>query len=163
MDQKNTEAHEKLVELYQTLNRPQDSYRQKVKVADLMVEHEDREDARARYEECLKLNNNDNDVRRKLVDIYLQLEETDAAQEETKTLANVYHKERRYEEAIELFDALIEKLPRNLNLREKLSEFYILSDQFDKGLEQLTLVAEEQSRQREWDAAIKNLPQSPYH
>lgn len=155
MEPKRMEAHEELIDLLQKLGQTDKFYTEKVLVANLMVEKDMLKEAQDRYEECLKIRNTDNEVRRVLVDIYLKNNKFQNALDEAKILSQAYHKERRYEEAIVLYNQLIENDPRNLALREKLSEFYVMSDQLQKGLDQLIIVAEELSARNEWDGAIK--------
>ncbi len=155
MEPKRMEAHEELIELLKKLGNTEKFYSEKVLVANLMVEKGMLNEAQERFEECLKIRNADNDVRRVLVDIYLKNNKFQNALDEAKILSQAYHKERRYEEAIVLYNQLIEHDPRNLSLREKLSEFYVMSDQLQKGLDQLIIVAEELSARNEWDGAIK--------
>lgn len=155
VDPKNIEAHNRMIVLFGKLGDKERSYQEKVIVADLLIEKESFKDARVRLEDCLKIKNYDHDVRRKLIDVYLKLGDVERAREESRVLSEVYHKERRYNEAIELYLEMINYSPRDLSLREKLSEFYIMTDQYSKGLEQLLLVAEEQEQQEQWDDAIK--------
>jgi len=155
IDPKNIEAHNHLIDLYKKLGDKERSYRENVLVADLLLEKGEYDEARLRYESCLKAKKYDHDVRRKLVDIYIHIGDIDKAMEETQILSSVYYKERRYNEAIDLYLKLLEKVPENLSLREKLSEFYVMSEQYQKALEQLMIVAEEQEKKEEWDAAIK--------
>jgi len=155
MEPEKIEAHKQLIDLYEKLKDQDKSYFEKVLVANLLVDKNEMEKAQERYEECLKIRNNDNEVRRKLVDIYLKRQNLKRALEESKILSQAYHKERKYGEAIKLHNELIDHDPRNLLLREKLSEFYVMSDQLEKGLNQLILVAEELSSRDEWDGAIK--------
>lgn len=155
MEPKRMEAHEELIDLLQKLGKMEKYYSEKVLVANLMVEKDMLTEAQERYEECLKIRNNDNNVRRVLVDIYLKNNKFQNALDEAKILSQAFHKERRYEEAVVLYNQLIEHDPRNLSLREKLSEFYVMSDQLQKGLDQLKIVAEELTARNEWDGAIK--------
>ena len=155
MEPERIDAHEQLIELYNKLGDNEKFYSEKVLVADLMVGKDMLEEAEKRFEECLTIQKNDNKVRRELVDIYLKNNKLKNALEEALTLSQAYHKERKYEDAITLYNQLIEHEPRNLNLREKLSEFYVMSDQLQKGLDQLNIVAEELTSRGEWDGAIK--------
>jgi len=155
MDPEHLEAHKHLIELYNKLGDRNRSYQEKVIVADIFLARGNINEAKQRFEECLSKKHEDQEVRRKLVDIYLKQSNLEKALEESRILSEFYHKQRRYDEAIELYLELVNADPKNFALRDKLSEFYVMSDQLNKGLEQLILVAEEFTRLGEWDQAIK--------
>lgn len=155
MEPDNLEAHVQLIDLYGKMGDKAKSYKEKVTAAELYIQQNNVEEAQKRLEECLAERNYDHVVRRKLVDIYLDNKKIEKALEESKILSDVYHKERRYDEAIELYAKLIDADYSNLSLKEKLSEFYIMSDQLNKGLQQLLQVAEELENRKDWDGAVK--------
>jgi tetratricopeptide (TPR) repeat protein len=155
LDSRHVESHNKLIELYSHLGENERSYKEKVIVADLLLSKEKFNEARIRFEDCLKSKNYDHDIRRKLVDIYIKQDNIERALEEAKVLSEVYHKERRYDEAITMYLQLISYSPQNLSLKERLSEFYVMSDHVVKGLEQLMIVAEKHEYDKDWDDAIR--------
>jgi tetratricopeptide (TPR) repeat protein len=155
LDNRNLDAHMKLAGLYDKSGDSERGYRQKVLVADLLAEEDSLHEARAQYEECLRQKTDDNDVRYKLVSLYLHTDEMDGAIREADVLASVYQREDRHAEAVELLLAILEKLPGNLPTREKLSEFYVLLGENEKGLEQLTQVAASHCESQDWDSAIR--------
>ncbi|MFP4497505.1 MAG: tetratricopeptide repeat protein [Vulcanimicrobiota bacterium] len=149
------EAHKKLVNLYEKLDDMESAYEEKVIVGNLLFNNNEYKEARQWYENCLDYKGYDYKVRHKLVEIYLELDKIDKAQEGIKVLSEVYHKDRKYDEAIELYQKFLEKSPDNLSMRDRLAEFYVLAEKFDKGLEQLKIVAETLVEKEDWDDAIK--------
>lgn len=155
MDSQHLDAHKHLIDLYEQLGDKNRSYQEKVTVANLVIARGDMDEARQRFEECLSIRLDDQEVRRKIVGIYLRQSNLKKALEESRILSEFYHKQRHYNKAIELYLELVKADPKNLALRDKLSEFYVMSDQLNKGLDQLILIAEEFTRLAEWNQAIK--------
>jgi tetratricopeptide (TPR) repeat protein len=127
LDPDQLQDREALIELYQRLGQPQQAVEQQFQLARRYQERNDIERAVGLYEEVLKVQTDNHEARRYLVDAYLDGGRVSAALEQAEALTEHYLDTKDHNTAIYLYSRLVDADPENVELQERLVKFYGLA------------------------------------
>jgi tetratricopeptide (TPR) repeat protein len=140
-------------DLYMRLNMADRAVRSFLKVAE---EYEKRglfSPALAIYKKVYKIQPQDSDISLKLADLYSQQGfQSDAKDEYLKTAAR-FKQERKFQEAIHVYEKVCRLDREDLGLKKELADLYRQQGYLDAALEQLTEIASIRTGQGDFDAA----------
>ena len=140
-------------DLYLGLNAPDRAVRSFLKVAE---EYEKRglfSQALAIYKKVYKIQPQDSDISLKLADLYSQQGfQSDAKDEYLKT-ASRFLAEKKFQEAIHVYEKVCRLDRENLDLKKELADLYRQQGYLDAALEQLTEIAAVRTAQNDFPAA----------
>ena len=118
---------ESLIGLYQRLGQGQRAVEQQFHLARAYQERNELERAVSLYEEVLKVQTENQEARRHLVDAYLDAGRVSAALEQSEALTEHYLDTKDHHTAIYLYSRLVQADSENVELQERLVKFYGLA------------------------------------
>lgn len=127
LDPAQLDDREALVELYQRLGHVVQAVEQQFQLARRYQEQGQTERAIGLFEEVLKVQTDNQDARRFLVDAYLDGGRVSAALEQAEALTEHYLDTKDHTTAISLYSRLVDADPENVELQERLVKFYGLA------------------------------------
>ncbi|MDQ7822106.1 MAG: tetratricopeptide repeat protein [Candidatus Eremiobacteraeota bacterium] len=149
------DAHQQLVSLYKKMGDESKTLETQYSIAALFIESGEKEHALPILEEVVKAKPDHHDARHQLINLYLEKNMVEKAMHESQILADVYFKEKKVEQAVDLYQKLVAADPYNLALRERLAHFYMMSDNSEKALKEVLTIAKNLTTMENWDEAIK--------
>jgi len=150
---KNIVAHEKLADLYQKIGNQESHLQEKYILGNLHNEEKNIIEAQKIYEEILKERSDFYEVRRKLVDLYLAMDEHKRAVREAQILSEVYFEKKKFDAAINLYETLVNGISQDLTLREKLMQFYMLKGEREKAIQEMLILGQAYEENGAWEEA----------
>lgn len=127
LDPNQLQDREALIELYQRLGQEQQAVEQQFQLARRYQERGDIERATRLYEDVLKVQTDNHEARRNLVDAYLDAGRVSTALEQAEALTEHYLDTKDHNTAIDLYSRLVDADPENVDLQERLVKFYGLA------------------------------------
>jgi tetratricopeptide (TPR) repeat protein len=149
------DAHQQLIDLYTRAGNKEKVIEEKFFLADRLIEDGKFDRSMQFLEDVLRLKGDHHQARIRLVDVYMRCNRTENALNEAQALSELFLKEKRYSDAIDLYNRLLGISPDNLQLREKLFQFYMLKEDKDKALEEILKIGDFYVRRNQYDDAIK--------
>ncbi len=127
LDPSQLDDREALVQLYQRLGHAEQAVEQQFQLARRYQERGETERAIGLYEEVLKVQTDNQEARRFLVDAYLDGGRVSAALEQAEALTEHYLDTKDHGTAISLYSRLVDADSENVELQERLVKFYGLA------------------------------------
>lgn len=149
------EEREGLIALYQRLGLSAQVVEQQYQLARLYQEQGDTERAVALFEDVIKVQVENFDARRHLVDAYLALGRVSSALEQAESLTEHYLDTKDHVTAIALYSRLVDADPENVELQERLVKFYGLAGDPENARSRWIAISHQHEKAERYDKAAE--------